>query len=103
MKIKYKDFILQPGMYAKERWDVIKTVPVTMSSLPNMKSKYPKAKNGDIVGTREIDLGYDLHLENAISKIISYLLADNDSITDLKGFLKEYSSIKSEIENLVKI
>jgi len=103
MEIKFKGFTLKPGMYAKDRWDLTRTKQTVMSNLPSMKSKYPKAKIGDVVGTSEEELGYDLRLESAISKTIAYLLAEKEETTDLKGFIKAYKGYKDELESLLTV
>ena len=103
MEIKFKGFTLKPGMYAKDRWDLTRTKNSVMNSLPQMKVKYPKAKVGDIVGTTEEELGYDLCLETAIAKVISYLLAEKEETTDLKGFIKAYKGMKDELESLLTV
>lgn len=103
MKIKFGDFTLQPGLNAKDRWDLLRTKDKVMTSHPSMKSKYPKAKVGQIVGTTEEEIGYDLRLENAISKAIAYRLADNEDTTDLKGFIMAYKGMKEELESLLTV
>jgi len=103
MKIKFKHFTLQPGLYARDRWDVLKTSPVIMNNTPVMRKKHGDIPVGTIVGTKEEELGYDMILENAIQKTISYLLAEDESTTDLNGFLDAYKKQKSELENLLKL
>ena len=102
MIIKFKHFTLQPGQTAKDRWDVLRTMPITMNNTPRMKSKYPKAKIGDIVGTKEEEIAYDMQLENAVMKAISYLLAENEDVTDLRGFLRSYREQKNELGSMIK-
>ena len=102
MTIKFKEFTLQPGPNAKDRFDLLRTKEVTMNNTPMMKSKYPKAKQGDIVGTKEEELGLDMLLENAIEKCIKYLLADKEEVTDLKGYINAYKSERLELERLLK-
>jgi hypothetical protein len=66
------------------------------------KSKYPKAKIGDVVGTKVEDIGYDMLLENAISKCISYHLAEKEDTVTLKGFLEAYRKEKEELIKLLE-
>lgn len=101
MKITFKNFILQPGPSAKDRWDLLQTNQVVMTNLPAMKSKYPKAKIGDIVGESQKELGLDMRLENAIEKCISYLLSDKEDVTDLRGYISAYKSERLELEKLL--
>ena len=102
MKIQFKGFTLQPGQTAKDRFDVLQTKEVKMNNTPMMVKKYPKTPIGTIVGTKEEEVAYDMRLENAIPKIVLYYLAENESTTDLKGFLAEYKKCVKEIENLLK-
>jgi hypothetical protein len=102
MKILYKNYILQPGLNAKDRWDLIKTITVTVRSDTLMgKKRTDGRKEGDSYEKKE-ELGYDMMLENAISKCISYLLAENESVTNLRGYLDEYKRHKSELIKLLK-
>jgi hypothetical protein len=102
MKIKFKDFTLQPGQTAKDRFDILQTKEIRMNGTPMMAKKYPKTPIGTIVGTKEEETAYDVLLENAIPKIVLYYLSENESVTDLKGFLAEYKKCVKEIESLLK-
>jgi hypothetical protein len=102
MKIQFKGFTLQPGQTAKDRFDILQTKEVRMNNTPMMVKKYPKTPIGTIVGTKEDEIAYDVLLENAIPKIVLYHLAENEAVTDLKGFLAEYKKCVKEIESLLK-
>jgi hypothetical protein len=102
MKIQFKGFTLQPGETAKDRFDILQTKEVKMNNTPMMVKKYPKTPLGTIVGTKEEEIAYDVLLENAIPKIVLYHLVENESVTDLKGFLTEYKKCVKEIESLLK-
>ncbi len=103
MIIKFKEYTLRPGPFAKDRFDVLKTIPVTVKSdsLPSGKKRSDGRKIGDIY-EKEDPIAYDLLLENAIEKIIRLSLAEKEIVTDLGGYLKEYKKAKLEIENLLK-
>lgn len=101
MKIEYRNFVLQPGQTAKDRWDVIRMRPLLMSNLPKMREKYGDIPIGTVIGTTDDELAYDMKLDHAISKIVAYLLADNEDTTDLKGFIAEYKRLKSELEAVI--
>lgn len=102
MKITFGDFILQPGMNTKDRWDVLRRKQIAMAQSPMMQKRYGNIETGTIVGEKEEEIAYDLQLENAVKKIISYTLADNEETTDLKGFLLEYKKQIEKLENLLK-
>jgi hypothetical protein len=103
MKIKFKNFTLQPGQTAKDRFDVLQTKEVKMNNTPSMIKKWGKnVPIGTIVGTKEDELAYDMLLENAIQKIVLYELSENESVTDLQGFIAEYKKTRAEIESLLK-
>ena len=80
MTIKFKNFTLKPGN-AKDRFDVFqtKTTTVTKDSIQVRKGNL---KEGSTV-QREVEEGYDMHLENAIDKIIRLSLGADETVTDL--------------------
>ncbi len=102
MKIQFGEYTLIPGQTAKDRWDVLRRKDIVMKDTPMMRNKYGDAKEGTIVGEKDEEIAYDMLLQNAIEKIISYSLADKEETTDLKGFLFEYKKQIANLESLLK-
>jgi hypothetical protein len=88
-------------MYAKYRWDVLKTVPIIMNNNEMTKRKYGNKPVGTVVGEKQEEIAYDMLLDNAIDKLIRFELADRQETTDLRGYLAEYKKSVTELEKLI--
>lgn len=102
MIIQYKGYTLKPGIYAKDRFDLLKTEKITMKDMPSMKKKYGNVPIGTIVGEKDEELAYDMLFENALQKIVLLLLAESNDVTDLKGWMTAYKKEMEEIKSLLK-
>ena len=103
MKIQYKNYLLCPAIGCEDRFDIYKTITVTVKSdkTPQGKKRTDGLKTGDTYQKDEaIDFG--MRLGNAVHKIILYSLAENEETTDLKEFLAQYRKKVAVIENMLE-
>ena len=103
MKIQIGDYTLQPGLTAKDRFDLLKRKQITMNNTPMMVKKYGNVPVGTIVGEKDEEIAYDLNFDTAIRKIILYYLAEDKDTTDLRGFITAYKKQVDKVEELVKL
>lgn len=96
MIIKFKEYTLTQDQIAVERFNLSRLVTATAK-----KDMVDGVKAGESFQKEEV-IGWGYNLENALSVIISYELIKNDSVTDLKGYLREYRSVKNELTKLLE-
>jgi hypothetical protein len=96
MVIKYKEYLLTQDNSAVERFNLTRKVMTVAKQ--DLKSGVKEGEEYE----REDESGYGYTLESGIQKIIAFEFAKKDDVVDLKGYLKEYRALKSEISKLLE-